>query len=91
MPKNSELSKKWRNSKIRQIATNKKNFKGCAVQYAYNEDDRIYSVKVNLKGQPYVLTVKVGKDSLEMMLTDSKGTLLEHAYQNGSQLGFKEK
>lgn len=91
MPKDPELAKKWKGSKIRAIASSLKNFKGCAVQYAYNADNKIYSVKVNFQGKSHVLTIKVGPNGLDMMLTDPKGNIVEHAYQSGSQVGFTVK
>ncbi len=91
MPKDKELAKRWKNSKIREISLSLKNFKGSTVQYAFDKDSRVYSVKVTFKGQPYILTMKAGQNSLDMLLTDLKGSIVEHVYQDGSKAGFTQK
>lgn len=90
MAKDSKLVSEWDKSKIKEISSSLKNFKGCSVKYAYNKDDQVYSVKVDLKGRPYVLTTKVSPNGVEMILTDLEGNVVEHAYQNGKNVGFKK-
>jgi hypothetical protein len=90
MPKDPELAQEWKNSRIREISSSLKNFKGSSVQYAYDKQDQLYSVKVDLRGKPYILTLKVGPTSMDMMLTDVDGKVLEHASQSGSLVRFKK-
>lgn len=90
MSKDSKVLDEWKNSRIKEISSSVKNFKGCSVKYAFNKEDQVYSVKVDLKGKPYVLTTKVGPKSVEMVLTDLSGNVIEHAYQNGKDIGFKK-
>lgn len=52
-------------------------FKNCKVQYAYNQRQKIYSVKVTLDGRPRIMTVRVGEDFTELSLTDLDGKVLE--------------
>ena len=90
MPKKSELLDALDNSKIKEISASLKNFKGCSVKYAYDKENQVYSVRVDLQGRPYILTTKVGPKIVEMILTDLKGNLVEHAYQNGKDVVFKK-
>jgi hypothetical protein len=54
-------------------------FKNCKVQYAYNQRQKIYSVKVTLDGRPRIMTLKVGEDFTELSLADLDGNVLEVA------------
>ncbi len=64
-------------------------FKNCKVQYAYNQKQRIYSVKVMLDNRPRIITVRVGDDFTELSLADQEGNLLEVVRQeNGRGINF---
>jgi hypothetical protein len=52
-------------------------FKNCRVQYAYNQRQKIYSVKVTLDGRPRIMTVRVGDNFTELSLSDLDGNVLE--------------
>ena len=52
-------------------------FKGCKVQYAYNQRQKIYSVKVMLNNRPRIITVRAGDDFTELSLADENGNVLE--------------
>jgi hypothetical protein len=88
MPKNQKLAKDWESSKIRAIASTLKSFKGASVQYAYDKKQQIYSVSANLDGKPYILSLRIGPESMEMMLTDRQGNIVEHVAQTGSDIKF---
>jgi len=64
-------------------------FKNCKVQYAYNQRQKIYSVKVILDNRPRIITVRVGDDFTELSLADQEGNLLEVVRQeNGKGINF---
>jgi len=64
-------------------------FKNCQVQYAYNQRQKIYSIKVNLDNRPRIITVRVGEDFTELSLADLKGNVLEVLRQeDGKGLSF---
>ena len=67
-----------------------KDFKNCDVQYAYDKDTTIYSVKVVFKGKPMVLTIRVGKGLMDMTLTNKDGHIVEHIEQNGRAVTFDQ-
>ncbi len=52
-------------------------FKNCKVQYAYNQRQKIYSIKVTLDGRPRIITMRVGDDFSEISLADLDGKVLE--------------
>jgi hypothetical protein len=52
-------------------------FKDSKVRYAYDKEQRIYSVLVRLDDVPRVLTVRAGQDFTELSLSDTKGNVLE--------------
>ena len=52
-------------------------FKNAKVQYAYNQRQKIYSVKVMLDNRPRILTLRVGDNFTELSLADQKGKVLE--------------
>lgn len=91
MPKNPKLAKDWEASRIRAIASSLKSFKGAGVQYAYDKKQQIYSVSANLNGKPYILSLRIGPDSMEMMLTDKEGNIIEHVAQMESDIKFIKK
>lgn len=52
-------------------------FKNCKVQYAYNQKQKVYSVKVILDNRPRIITVRVGDNFTEVSLADKDGNVLE--------------
>jgi len=52
-------------------------FKNAKVQYAYNQRQKIYSVKVMLDNRPRIVTLRVGDNFTELSLADQKGKVLE--------------
>ncbi len=52
-------------------------FKNCEVQYAYNQRQRIYTIKATLDGRPRIITMRVGDDFSEISLADLEGNILE--------------
>jgi len=64
-------------------------FKNCKVQYAYNQRQKIYSVKVTLDGRPRIMTVRVGDNFTELSLADLDGNVLEVAREeDGKGINF---
>ncbi|MDD5340508.1 MAG: hypothetical protein PHV13_04650 [Candidatus ainarchaeum sp.] len=64
-------------------------FKNCKVQYAYDQKQKIYSVKVMLDNRPRIITVRVGDVFTELSLADQEGNLLEVVRQeNGKGINF---
>jgi len=64
-------------------------FKNCQVQYAYNQRQKIYSIKVNLDNRPRIITVRVGENFTELSLADLQGNVLEVLRQeDGGGLSF---
>ncbi len=60
-------------------------FRNCKVQYAYNQKEKIYSVKVMLDNRPRIITVRVGEDFTELSLADQDGNLLEVVRQENGK------
>jgi hypothetical protein len=59
------------------------------VQYAYDQKQKIYSVKVMLDNRPRIITVRVGSEFTELSLADQDGNLLEVVRQeNGKGINF---
>ncbi len=52
-------------------------FKNAKVQYAYNQRQKIYSVKVMLDNRPRIVTLRVGDDFTEISLADKEGNVIE--------------
>ncbi|MBI2079490.1 hypothetical protein HYT84_01900 [Candidatus Micrarchaeota archaeon] len=52
--------------------------------------DQIYTMKITLKGEPRVLTIRVGESGMDVMLTDKSGKELEYFKQEGNQIGFTD-
>jgi len=66
-------------------------FKNCQVQYAYNQRQKIYSIKVNLDNRPRIITVRVGENFTELSLADQQGNVLEVLKQeDGKGLSFSK-
>ncbi len=52
-------------------------FKNCKVEYAHNQKENVYSVKVIMEGKPRIITVRVGDKFAELSLADQKGNIIE--------------
>lgn len=52
--------------------------------------DNIYTMKITLKGEPRVLTVRVGEKGMDIMLTDLKGNEIEYFKQEGATVSFSK-
>jgi len=52
-------------------------FKDAKAQYAYNQRQKIYSVKVVLDNRPRIVTLRIGENFTEMSLADMDGVILE--------------
>jgi len=64
-------------------------FKNCEVKYAFDNDKKIYSVKVLFNGKPMILTMRVGKDIMDMTLTDTNGNEIEYIGQQKKTLEYR--
>ena len=65
-------------------------FKNAKVQYAYNQRQKIYSIKVMLDNRPRIITVRVGENFTELSLADQDGKILEVARQeDGKGMSFR--
>lgn len=67
-----------------------KDFKNCDVKYAYDNNNEVYSVKIMFRGKPMVLTMRVGKDIMDMTLTDINGRVIEYIGQKKKLLEFSQ-
>jgi len=52
-------------------------FKNAQMQYAYNQRQKIYSMKVTLDNRPRIITMRIGEDFTELSIADTKGNVLE--------------
>jgi hypothetical protein len=52
-------------------------FKNAQMQYAYNQRQKIYSMKVVLDNRPRIITMRIGDDFTELSIADTKGNVLE--------------
>lgn len=48
--------------------------------------EKIYTMKVTLKGEPHILTVRIGNEYMDIMLTDDKGNMVEYLKQEGNTI-----
>lgn len=62
--------------------------KDAKIQYAYDKSRDIYSVKATIEGKERVITLIVGKQSMELDLMDTEGNLLERIAQDGSKIAM---
>jgi hypothetical protein len=60
-------------------------FKNATMQYAYNQRQKIYSVKVTLDNRPRIITMRMGEDFTELSIADTKGNVLEVLRQEGGK------
>jgi hypothetical protein len=66
-------------------------YKGCKVEYGYNQRQRIYSIQVALDNRPRIITVRVGENFTEMSLADQDGNVLEVLRQDdGKGVSFSK-
>jgi hypothetical protein len=52
-------------------------FKNAEIQYAYNQRQKIYSMKVMLDNRPRIITMRIGDNFTELSISDVKGAPLE--------------
>jgi hypothetical protein len=52
-------------------------FKDAKIQYAYNQRQKIYSVKVMLDNRPRIITMRIGDNFTEMSIADKDGNIIE--------------
>jgi hypothetical protein len=60
-------------------------FKNAEIQYAYNQRQKIYSMKVVLDNRPRIITIRIGDDFTELSIADTKGVPLEVLRQEGGK------
>ena len=65
-------------------------FKGCKVQYSFDNNQKIYSAKVFLEGRPRIMTLRVGADFTELSLADENGKLLEILREKKGKVAFEK-
>ena len=66
-------------------------FNKAKIQYAYNQRQKIYSVKVELENRPRIITVRIGETFTELSLCDMEGNVLEVAREeDGRGVTFKK-
>lgn len=65
-------------------------FKGCKVQYSFDNNEKVYSVKVFLEGKPRIMTLRVGADFTELSLADLNGKLLEILREKKGKVSFED-
>lgn len=56
-------------------------FDNAEVQYAYNQRQEIYSLRVTLDNRPRILTLQLGEDFTQLSMTDLQGNVLAMARQ----------
>lgn len=67
-----------------------KDFKNSEVHYAYNKETDIYSVSVLFNNRPMILTVRAGKDTMDISLVDKRnGELVEYIGQSSNKITFQ--
>ncbi len=85
----NELKKFIKNSRLKKLLSDPKNFIGSKVEYAHDKNRNIYSINVKLqRGVEYLITLIVGDDSVEMALTDKDGNILEHMLHEKENLVY---
>jgi hypothetical protein len=52
-------------------------FKNADIQYAYNQRQKIYSMRVVLNNRPRIITMRIGENFTELSIADTKGNPLE--------------
>jgi hypothetical protein len=60
-------------------------FKNAQMQYAYNQRQKVYSMKVVLDNRPRIITMRIGEDFTELSIADAKGNVLEVLRQEGGK------
>lgn len=85
----TSLKKDWKESSLATLMKQPDLFNNCEVQYAYNQRQKIYSIRTNLDNRPRIITVRTGENFTELSLADTKGNVLEMARQeDGKGLRF---
>ncbi len=66
-------------------------FEKAKFQYAFNQRQKIYSVKVELENRPRIITVRIGENFTELSLCDLEGNVLEIAREeDGKGVTFRK-
>ena len=60
-------------------------FKNADIQYAYNQRQKIYSIKVMMDNRPRIVTMRIGEDFTELSIADVKGNIIELLRQEEGQ------
>ncbi len=79
------LKKSVKESSLALMMSRQDLFKGCKVEYGYNQRQKIYSIKVLLDGRPRIITIRVGETFTEMSLADKEGNVLEVLRQDDAK------
>ncbi len=84
-PERLNLKKSVKESSLALMMSKQDLFKGCKVEYGYNQRQKIYSIKVLLDGRPRIITIRVGETFTEMSLADKEGNVLEVLRQDDAK------
>ncbi|MBD3209867.1 hypothetical protein GF318_00625 [Candidatus Micrarchaeota archaeon] len=80
----------WNDSSLSRYMKIPDLFDSCDVQYAYNQRQKIYSIRVTLDNRPRIITVRTGANFTELSLSDLQGNVLEMARQeDGRGIRFR--
>ena len=63
-------------------------FKNCKTQYAYDKNEKIYTVMVTLDNRPRILTFRVGDNFTEISIANKNGEVLEILRQEGNSINL---
>jgi len=63
-------------------------FKNCKAQYAYDKNQKVYTVMVTLDNRPRILTFRVGDNFTEISIANRDGEVLEILRQEGNDISF---
>lgn len=76
-------------SRLKKLLADNKNFESSKVEYAHDKDRDIYSISLKmLKGGEYIITMIVGRNTMEMALSDKRGNILEHMLHDGERVVY---
>ena len=76
----SVFEKKVPDCEVGSVIGAKENFSECGIKYAKDKEDGAYVVSVFLK-KPLIITLRVGHDDMELVLSDKKGKIREFVSQ----------
>ncbi|MEW5996068.1 MAG: hypothetical protein AB1657_00535 [Candidatus Micrarchaeota archaeon] len=75
-----------KDSRILQLLSRPENFEDSSVRYQRMEGGAVYSMEVTFNRQRLILTLRVGEDFTEFMLTDRNGKEIEYMAENKGEL-----